>query len=89
MYSYEFRKSLERDLLKLAKKKPKLLLSIENKIQEIISCEDINHYKNLRSPLQNLKRVHIEKSFVLVFSIDEKNKKIIFEDFDHHDNIYR
>ena len=59
---------------------------IENKINEVI--KNPNHYKNLRKPLQNFKRVHIDKSFVLVFSVDENKKLVIFEDFDHHDNIY-
>ncbi|MBT6774126.1 type II toxin-antitoxin system RelE/ParE family toxin [Candidatus Woesearchaeota archaeon] len=87
MYSYEFRKSLEKDLQKLAKKNPKIMLIIEKKIKEILQSP--YHYKNLRKPLQDLKRVHIEKSFVLTFSVDEENKLIIFEDFDHHDNIYK
>jgi len=89
MYSFELRKSLEKDFFKLAKKNPKQLLAIEKKINEIISCENVGHYKNLRKPLQYLKRVHIGKSFVLVFSVDEKNKNIIFEDFNHHDEVYK
>ena len=63
------------------------MLIIEKKIKEILQSP--YHYKNLRKPLQDLKRVHIEKSFVLTFSVDEENKLIIFEDFDHHDNIYK
>lgn len=90
MYSYELRESLEKDFQKLAKKNPKQLKSVGNKIQEIITCENVEHYKNLRKPLNHLKRVHIDKkTFVLVFSVDEKNKHIIFEDFDHHDKIYQ
>ena len=85
MYNYEFRKSLEKKFQKLAKKNPPQLLIIEKKIQEIIS--NPNRYKNLRKPLQNWKRVHIDKHFVLTFSI-EKNL-VIFEDYDHHDVIYK
>jgi len=33
-------------------------------------------------------RVHISKSFVLTFEIDEKNKVVRLLDYDHHDNIY-
>lgn len=87
MYSYELRKSVEAIFFTLAKKNAKRLKIIEKKIEEVI--QNPQHYKNLRSPLQHLKRVHIDKSFVLVFSVDEKSKKVIFEDFDHHDNIYR
>jgi len=85
-YEYEFRETVEKTLKKLAKKNPKQLLIIEKKIEEII--ENPHHYKNLRNPLQHLKRVHIDRSFVLVFSVDEITKTIIFEDYDHHDNIY-
>ena len=59
---------------------------IEKKVEEII--QNPHHYKNLRAPLQHWKRVHIDRSFVLVFSVDETTKTIIFEDYDHHDNIY-
>jgi len=86
MYQYEFRESVEKNLKKLAKKNPKQLAIIEKKIEEII--ESPHHYKNLRSPLQHLKRVHIDRSFVLVFSVDETTKTVIFEDYDHHDYIY-
>jgi mRNA-degrading endonuclease RelE of RelBE toxin-antitoxin system len=36
-----------------------------------------------------MRRVHIDKSFVLVFSIDETEKTVIIEDYDHHDKIYK
>jgi YafQ family addiction module toxin component len=86
MYEYSFRETVEKILKKLAKKNPKQLDIIQNKIEEIIF--NPHHYKNLRKPLQHLKRVHIDRSFVLVFSVDETKKTIIFEDYDHHDNIY-
>ncbi|MBL7055111.1 hypothetical protein ISS05_05110 [Candidatus Woesearchaeota archaeon] len=87
MYSYELRKSVEKLFLKLAKKNPKQLLIIEKKINEII--QNPQHYKNLRKPLQHLKRVHVDKSFVLAFSVDEINKKVIIENYDHHDEVYK
>ena len=87
MYSYELRKSVEKIFFKLAKKNSKQLMIIENKIQEI--RQNPQHYKNLRKPLQHLKRVHIDKSFVMVFSVDENRKHIIIEHYDHHDNIYK
>ena len=49
---------------------------------------DPYHYKKLSRPLQHLRRVHIDKSFVLIFSIDESKKLVIIEDYDHHDQIY-
>lgn len=56
------------------------------KIHEIRA--DPHRYKNLRKPLQHLKRVHVG-SFVLTFSIDETKKMITIEDYDHHDNVYK
>tara|TARA_Y100000310_G_C20696701_1_gene826220 strand:- start:1976 stop:2239 length:264 start_codon:yes stop_codon:yes gene_type:complete len=86
MYSYKIRSKLEKSLQKLSKKNPKQSRIIKHKVQEI--CINPHRYKNLRKPLQNLKRVHIDKSFVLLFSIDDKQKLVIIEDLDHHDNIY-
>ena len=87
MYSYELRKSVEKEFFKIAKKNPNQLFAIEKKIQEII--KNPHRYKNLRKPMQHLKRVHIHKSFVLIFSVNENKKNIIFEDCDHHDNVYK
>lgn len=86
MYTYEFRKSVEKEFFKLAKKNPKQLVIIEKKIQEII--KNPQHYKNLKRPLQHLKRVHVGSSFVLTFSVNENYKKVIIESYDHHDKVY-
>lgn len=59
------------------------------KMEEILSCDDVTHYKNLRAPLRHLKRVHIDSHFVLVFRYDESADSILFYDLDHHDNIYK
>ena len=61
---------------------------ILKKIEEIVNCLDVKHYKNLRYELSEFKRVHIDKSFVLVFKYKKSYKKIVFYDFDHHDKIY-
>jgi YafQ family addiction module toxin component len=87
MYDLVLRKSVERIFFKLAKKNPKQLERIHRKILEII--KNPHHYKNLRRPLQHLKRVHIDKNQVLIFSVDESKKVVIIEDYDHHDNIYK
>lgn len=63
------------------------MLIIEDKINEI--RQNPQHYKNLRQPMQHFKRVHIDKSFVLIFSVDENKKHIIVEDYDHHDKIFK
>jgi len=86
MYSYELRKSVEKIFFKLARKNPKQLEIIEKKIKEVV--QNPQHYKNLKRPMQHLKRVHIDKSFILLFSVDEARKTVIIEDYDHHDKIY-
>ena len=87
MYSFEIRDHLDKILKKIGRKNKKQLEIIHNKIAEVI--QNPQHYKNLRSLLQHLKSVHIDKSFVLLFSVDENLKKVIFEEFDHHDRIYK
>ncbi len=86
MYAYEVKPELQRTLNTLFKKDRRLYGQIINKIEEIINVQDINHYKNLKYPLEEYKRVHIGH-FVLLF-IFLKNE-ISFTDLDHHDNAYQ
>ena len=86
MYNFEVRDVLDGKFSKITKKDKEQMKIILRKIQEVI--QKPNHYKNLRKPLQHLKRIHVGKSFVLVFSVNENTKTIIFEDYDHHDKIY-
>ena len=88
MRKFEVEKSLHQILQKLYKKDYKRYSILLKKINEIVNSENVEHYKNLRAPLNNFKRVHINTSFVLVFKYDKINDKIIFYDFDHHDKIY-
>ena len=39
--------------------------------------------------MQKYKRAHVNNSFVLIFRVDEENKKVIFFDYNHHDKIYK
>ncbi|MBU4342038.1 MAG: hypothetical protein KJ928_05530, partial [Candidatus Altiarchaeota archaeon] len=86
MYSLEVRGELDRKLLKLAKKNKKQLIIIRNKTEEIL--RNPHRYKNLRKPLQHWKRVHIDRHFVLTFSIDEETRTVTLEDYEHHEKIY-
>ena len=88
MRKFDIEEKLHKILEKLSKKDSKRYEIIWKKINEIINSENIEHYKNLKYPLNNFKRVHIDKSFVLVFKYDKINDKLIFYDFDHHDKIY-
>ncbi|MFH1072424.1 MAG: type II toxin-antitoxin system RelE/ParE family toxin [Nanoarchaeota archaeon] len=86
MYALDVRPSLDKKLAKLAKRNPRQLDVITRKSEEI--AKNPHHYKNLRAPLQHLRRVHIGGSFVLTFSVDEERKRVVLEDFQHHDRIY-
>ncbi|NQE46606.1 hypothetical protein C5S31_11355 [ANME-1 cluster archaeon GoMg2] len=86
-YSYSIEKKLKARLKRTYKKDKKLYDVVTKKIEEIIN--NPFHYKPLKHDLKGLRRVHLVKSFVLVFDIDEEEKKVRFLDLDHHDEIYR
>ena len=87
MYRYFISKNLKAKLKKMYKKNRKFYELVIKKIEEIIG--NPHHYKPLRYDLKGLRRVHIGKSFVLIFEIDEENKIVKFLDLDHHDKIYK
>jgi len=87
MRKFRVENKLERILLKLSKKDKLLYEQIRKKMNEVINISDVEHYKNLKKPMQEFKRVHVGH-FVLVFRYDKQNDLISFEDFDHHDKVY-
>ncbi|HLC92081.1 MAG TPA: type II toxin-antitoxin system RelE/ParE family toxin [archaeon] len=87
MRTHEILPSLLKALAKLSKKNKPLYEQVIKKIEEVAGTPDIEHYKNLQYDMKDSKRVHIGH-FVLVFEYRKKEDKIIFKDFDHHDNIY-
>jgi len=89
MRNFSVEKKLRKIMNKLSKKDPSMFRILIDKIDEILKYENINHYKNLRKPLQHLKRVHIQSSFILTFKYIEREDKVMFYDLDHHDNIYK
>lgn len=88
MRNFAIEAKLQKIIEKVQKKDSVLYRAFQNKVEEILICEDVNHYKNLRKPLQHLKRVHVLGPFVLTFRYIPSEDKIIFYDLDHHDNIY-
>ncbi|MCK4735926.1 MAG: type II toxin-antitoxin system mRNA interferase toxin, RelE/StbE family [Methanophagales archaeon] len=86
-YKFEIKPKLEKKLKKIEKKDPVMFKAVRDKIEEI--TENPRHYKPLRYDMKGLRRVHLEKSFVLVFEIDEEEKMVRFLDLGHHDEIYR
>ena len=87
MRRYEVTPSLQKTLNKLLKRDKLLYERLLKKIEDIINCENVEHYKNLSYDLKDKKRVHIGP-FVLVFKLVKEENKIIFLDFGNHDEIY-
>lgn len=77
----------EKSVERLCKKNPVLRGALEKKMNEIM--QNPQHYKPLKYDLAGERRVHIMKSFVLKFEIDEPNKVVRFIFFGHHDEAYK
>jgi len=88
MHNWKISEYLKEIMKRLSKKDKSLYEQLLKKIDEIINCKDIEHYKNLRYDMKDSKRVHIG-SFVLVFQYNKGLDTINFDDFDHHDKIYK
>jgi len=88
VYNFDVSENLEKILNKLSKKDKDMHNQILKKIDEVIHSEDVEHYKNLRYNMNDSKRVHIGP-FVLIFQYKKEENRILFDDFDHHDNIYK
>lgn len=88
MASYQpaISKKLKAKMEKICRKDRQLHVALMKKIREILN--DPHHYKPLRHDLKGFYRVHIEKSFVLIFSVEEDSGMVKFIDLDHHDEIY-
>ena len=86
-YGLEIRKHVERTFEKIAKKDPVQEKAVKKKIKQILDSP--YRFKPLRKPMQNKRRVHAFRPFVLIYSIKEKEKIVVIEDYDHHNKIYQ
>lgn len=84
-YSLEIAEDLDRQFQKLQKKDRVTYESLAKKIDLVI--ENPLHFKPLRAPLQNKRRVHVGP-FVLIFTVDESNKIVRLLEFENHDKAY-
>ena len=87
---YDFSDKLKAKVTTLRKTDKKLTEALFDKVTEVLSRDEttVEFYKNLKSPMQEFKRVHVD-SFVLIFKFFKKEKFVFFEDFDHHDKAYQ
>lgn len=87
MYKLKILPPVDKIFKKLMKKNKAQLEAINKKINEILKNPKIG--KPLHFPLQNMRRGHILKSFVLVYDIQERRKTVTIRDYGHHNNIYK
>ena len=87
MYTDSYSEEITRKLSKIRKKDKKHYSVVRRKMDQILANPKHRH-KDLHYTMKGIKRVHIGH-FVLVFTIDHKNKLVSFEDYDHHDKIYQ
>ena len=86
-YGIEIKPSCKKSINKLCRKNPVLEKAISNKIEQIL--DNPQHFKPLRHDLAGERRVHIMKSFVLKYELDENTKTVTFLFFGHHDEAYK
>lgn len=86
MYFLAAKPSVDKIFAKVSKKNPKQMQIITKKISQIL--KNPHHFKPLRGDMHGSRRVHIDKSFVLTYDIDEENKVVTLLDYKHHDSIY-
>ncbi len=84
MRKYKFSHLFKKNVKKL---KGQELQNILNKKEEILTCENITHYKNLSHDLKKFRRVHVNNSYVILFFGD--NDIVYFVDYAHHNIIYK
>lgn len=87
MYLLEIENGVYEKFERLGKKDNVQLAAINSKIKQILA--EPHRFKSLRFSMAGLHRVHVMKSFVLVYRVDEGRKTVIIMDYDHHDSIYR
>jgi mRNA-degrading endonuclease RelE of RelBE toxin-antitoxin system len=86
MYIFEIKKGVEKSLQKLAKKDKQLYDIVTKKILQIAENPAIG--KSLRNVLKGKRRIHIGH-FVLIYEVDDKEEKVTFIEFEHHDKAYK
>lgn len=90
-FSFDLSDELKETITALAKRDKATADALNKKIRQIINFDEttIDHFKNLRYGLKEYKRVHVAKSFVLLFIVFKAERFILFDKFGHHDDIYK
>ena len=87
MYKDLYSEVITKKLAKLRKKDTIEYPQVRKNMDSVLA-DPTHGYKFLAHDMKGLNRVHLGH-FVLMFSINHQNKTDSFEDYDHHDTIYR
>ena len=85
-YSQDIDEELISKLRRLAKRDKTLYIAVQKKLVQITEKPYLG--KPLHGKLKGKRRVQIGH-FVLIYGIDEKERRVIFLDFTHHDEAYK
>ena len=86
-YGVKVSASCDKDFRARFKKNRALAVAVEKKVLQI--AEDPLRFKALGGPLAGCYRVHIRGSFVLIFSVNERERAVELLRFAHHDEAYK
>lgn len=89
MLKFELSSKLQKKVKIIAKKDKVLAKIFKKKLVEIINRNlvSINTYKNLKSPLNDYKQIHLTDNYILLFKLDKD--VILFIDILHWDKAYK
>ena len=85
MYKLKVLPSCEREIRRFVSKDRELKKALERKLKQILRNPEA--FKPLRGLLAGLRRVHVKKSFVLIFKVEKDS--VILVKFAHHDEAYK
>ncbi len=85
-YSLEVSPQFEEDYRKKCLKNRAFRQALDKKVAQIL--ENPFHYKPLRAPMQGMRRVHVQSSFVILFQPLEQAKTVRLVALRHHDEAY-
>ncbi len=85
-YSFDYSPECKKEVKKLCRNNRPLKEALKKKVGQILRSP--HHFKPLKKPLQNQRRVHILNCFVLTYEIIEEQKLVYLLNFSHHDKAY-
>lgn len=90
MFDWDMSDELKILVRKLSKKDRVRVGILNKKIKEIVNNDSVSiyRYKDCKYDRKDYKRVHIDKSFVLLFKVYKEKNMVYFWRLKHHDEAY-